>query len=189
LITDLITWPPLFKAISFHLFRWTFLHEIDAINNCLKIDLNPELKRALPKSYRCRMMPLQARLIMKQLKLLEPHAEKRFKAAALYHTGLSDIEQLITAPLLTESNHIYWHFPIQYLNRKELVAHVMRQGRDIMMSHHRNCAAMPCFREFARDCLNAQATADSVIYLPTYPRYGEDEVRETIKAIRSYFGK
>jgi dTDP-4-amino-4,6-dideoxygalactose transaminase len=189
LVTDMVTWPPLFKTFSFRLFRWAFLHEIDAVNNRLKIDVNPELKRSLPESYRCRMMPLQARLIMKQLKLLEPDAEKRSKAAALYHEGLSDIEQLITAPLLTDRSHIYWHFPIQYVNRKELVAHVMRQGRDITMSHHRNCATMECFREFARDCPNAQATAESLIYLPTYPRYGEDEVRDTIKAIRSYFGK
>ena len=65
----------------------------------------------------------------------------------------------------------------------------MRQGRDLTMSYHRNCAGMPCFADYARDCPNAQATADSLIYLPTYPRYGEDEIKKTIRAIRSYFGR
>jgi perosamine synthetase len=189
LVTDAITWPPVFKMLSFRLFRWAHLHDISLINNRLRIDRHPELKRTLPEVYRCCMLPVQARLIMKQLKLLKPHAETRRRAAELYHAGLCDIKELIIAPLLNDGSHIYWYFPIQYANRKDLVAHVMRQGRDIAMSYHRNCASMPCFREFARDCPNAQATADSLIYLPTYPRYGEDEVRKTITAIRSYFGK
>ena len=35
---------------------------------------------------------------------------------------------------------------------------------------------------------NAQATADSLIYLPTYPRYGENEIKNTIAAIRGRDG-
>ncbi len=65
----------------------------------------------------------------------------------------------------------------------------MRQGRDITMSYHRNCASVPCFAEYARPCPNAQATADQLIYLPTYPRYGRAEIEKTVAAIRSFFGK
>jgi perosamine synthetase len=188
-ITDIATWPPIFRTFSFWVFRWAFVNRIDAINDRLKIDVDPEMKQTLPGSYRCRMTPLQARLILSQLDNIEPHAELRRKAAEIYHAGLADIPELIIAPLRRDGSHIYWYYPIQYRDRWDLVAHVMRQGRDITMSYHRNCAAMPCFAAFARDCPNAQATADSLIYLPTYPRYSEAEIHGTIKAIRSYFGR
>jgi perosamine synthetase len=189
LITDIATWPPIFRAFSFRVFRWAFVNRIDVINDRLKIDVNPEMKQTLPESYRCRMTPLQARLILSQLHNIEPHAELRRKAAEIYHAGLADIPELIIAPLRHDGSHIYWYYPIQYRDRWDLVAHVMRHGRDITMSYHRNCAAMPCFAAFARDCPNTQATADSLIYLPTYPRYSEAEIHRTIKAIRSYFGR
>jgi dTDP-4-amino-4,6-dideoxygalactose transaminase len=65
----------------------------------------------------------------------------------------------------------------------------MQRGRDITESYHRNCAELPCFAEFKGHCPKAQATADSLIYLPTYPRYELDEVRKTVAVIRAYFGR
>ena len=188
LITDTVTWPPVFKAFTFRLFRWAFLNRVDSINNKLKIDIDPKLRRELPQEYRARLSPIQARLIMRQLPRLAEQTQARLRAARIYHEGLKDLPELIIAPLREDGGHIYWYFPIQHPEREKLVGHVMKQGRDITMSYHRNCASMPCFAEFARACPNAQATADSLIYLPTYPRYGEDEIRATVKAIRSYFG-
>ena len=101
---------------------------------------------------------------------------------------MADIEDLIIAPLCEDRRHVYWYYPIQFGDRRSLVAHVMRQGRDITPSYHRNCAALPCFSDYAASCPNAQATADSLIYLPTYPRYSKAEVGKTIRAIRSFFG-
>ncbi|MGH6742003.1 MAG: DegT/DnrJ/EryC1/StrS family aminotransferase, partial [Bradyrhizobium sp.] len=124
-----------------------------------------------------------------QLPWLDRHTAARVEAATLYHAGLGDLKDLIVAPLHTDQSHIYGYYPIQYADRKELVAYAMSHGRDITMSYHRNCASLPCFREFARACPNAQATADSLIYLPTYPRYGETEIAKTIAVIRSYFRK
>lgn len=189
LITDAVTWPPVFRTFTFRLFRWAFLNRVDSVNNKLKIDIDPELRRELPEEYRARLSPIQAQLIMKQLPKLAEQTEARFRAALVYHEGLKDLPELILAPLREDGGHIYWYFPIQHAEREKLVGHVMKQGRDISMSYHRNCASMPCFAEFARACPNAQATADSLIYLPTYPRYGADEIRETVQAIRSYFGR
>jgi perosamine synthetase len=188
-ITDVVTSPLVFRTVMFRFFRWAFVNNVDVINNKLKIDVDPKAVHVLPETYRCRITPLQARLVMKQLDLLEPHADARLRSARLYHDGLKDIPELMIAPLREDRSHIYWYFPIQHADRKALVAGVMQRGRDITMSYHRNCAAVPCFSDHARDCPNAQATADSLIYLPTYPRYGEDEVRATIAAIRDYFGR
>jgi len=189
LITDLVTRQPFFGFFFFHLFRWAFLNNVDAINNQLKIDVSPELKTELPADLKCRMLPVQARLVQQQLGKVDADTASRLAAARQYHSGLSDIAELHLAPLREDQSHIYWYFPIQYEKRADLVAHVLREGQDITPSYHRNCAALPCFEEFARPCPNAQKTADSVIYLPTYPAYGSRQIDKTIKAIRSYFGK
>jgi dTDP-4-amino-4,6-dideoxygalactose transaminase len=187
LATDAITSPPVFRVFSFWLFRWAFLHDVEVVNNRLKIDIDPALKREIPPEYTTRLSPVQARLVRQQLHRVDKDADARIRAARLYHEGLSDIPELLLPPLRQDRSHVYWHFPIQYSDRKSLVAHAMRHKRDITMSYHRNCADLPCFAAWARPCENARATSDTLIYLPTYPGYTEDEIRKTIAAIRGFF--
>jgi dTDP-4-amino-4,6-dideoxygalactose transaminase len=65
----------------------------------------------------------------------------------------------------------------------------MRHGRDITESYHRNCADLPCFSTWYRDCPRARATSESLIYLPTYPRYTDREIEKTVGVIRRFFGR
>ncbi|CAK0776065.1 dTDP-4-amino-4,6-dideoxygalactose transaminase [Gammaproteobacteria bacterium] len=188
-LTDVVTYPAVFRLVSFRLFRYAFLHDVDFINNRLKIDLDPKLLRELPQEYLCRMLPLQARLVLEQLGRVEQDTKHRIEAAQLYHEGLKDVSELILPPLRTDFSHMYWYFPIQYDQRHQLVGYAMRHGRDITESYHRNCAALPCFSKFYKDCPNAQATANSLIYLPTYPGYSRSEIDKTITVVRRYFGK
>lgn len=189
LIVDSVTLPTVFRPFTFRLFRHAFLKNIEAINRHLKIDLDPKLVRQIPENYKARMSPLQAELILRQLDDLDAKTRRRMEAAKIYHAGLKDIPELIVAPMREDFSHMYWYYPIQYQKRHELVAFAMKHGRDITESYHRNCAALPCFAEFARPCPRAQATADSLIYLPTYPRYVLEEVRKTVAVIRAYFGR
>lgn len=55
--------------------------------------------------------------------------------------------------------------------------------RDVGALHLKNTADLPEFREFARDCPNAREVAENLILLPTYPRYGTSQVKQTAKAI------
>jgi dTDP-4-amino-4,6-dideoxygalactose transaminase len=65
----------------------------------------------------------------------------------------------------------------------------MTERRDVAAQHLKNCADLPCFSEFHRDCPNARATAQSVVLLPAYPRYAPSEIETNIRLIRLYFGK
>jgi dTDP-4-amino-4,6-dideoxygalactose transaminase len=189
LATDFVTHPLVFRTLTFWLFRWAFLNGVDAINNRLKIDVSPTIRRELPADYQVRMMPMQARLILSQLDGVDSAMQARIGAAIQWHEGLNGLPGLLLPPLHLDGSHAYWHFPVQFDRRHDLVAFVQRHCRDITESYHRNCAALPCFEEFARACPNAEATANSLIYLPTYPRYGAVETARTIKVIRAYFGK
>jgi len=189
LMIDAVTYPPLFRTLFFRLFRHGFVNEIDAINDKLKIDVAPELKREIPSEFLHRLSATQAELVLRQLDHVEVHLQRRIALAEQYHAGLSDIEELTLPPRRTDGSHIYWYFPIQVPNRHALVVDLMRQNRDTPESYHRNCADLPCFSEWHRDCANAVRTANSVVYLPTYPGYPQSEVDANIQAIRSYFGR
>jgi perosamine synthetase len=189
LTTDLVTFPPAFRLAFFWLFRYAFLHDVEAINRRMKIDVDPKLKSVMPGQYLCRMTPLQARLILGQLDRVESDIRRRIEAAKIYSQGLAGIPEIMLPPMLTDFSHMYWYFPIQFERRRELVAYAMRHGRDITESYHRNCADLPCFAKWFRDCPRARAVADSLIYLPTYPRYTNREIEKTVRVIRDFFSR
>ena len=60
---------------------------------------------------------------------------------------------------------------------------------DEMIEHLHNCADLRCFEDFHRDCPNARKAAQSVVLLPTYPRYSSRDVELNIASIRRYFGR
>lgn len=188
-ITDIVTWPPLFRILTFQIFRYGMLNDVNSINDKLKIDTNPKLMHEVPAEYMVQPSGLQARLIVQQLPRVERDTETRRRHADRYRRGLTGLPQLRLPPPVAAEEHMYWYFPIQYDRREDLVKFAMRHGRDITLSYHRNCAALPCFAEFSRDCPNAERTANAVIYLPTYPRYAEAEIDKTVDIIRRYFAQ
>jgi len=189
LTTDLATYPPLFRSLTYRLFRYGFLHDVGMLNRRVTIDIDPRIKRALPESYRRRMTPLQARIILRQLPWVDEHIRARIRAATVYHEGLRDLSDVILPPLRSDFSHTYTYFSIQVPDREAFLRHLMRERRDVAAQHLKNCADLPCFEEFHRDCPRARATARSVALLPTYPRYDLSEVEQNIRVIRRYFGK
>jgi perosamine synthetase len=188
LATDLATWPPLFRAFTFWVFRFAFLQELSILNRQVSFDVDPELRHELPEHYRRRMTPLQARLVLRQLARVDDHTRERVERAKLYHDGLADVRELLIAPLRTDFSHMYTYFPIQADDRNALLRHLMRRGRDVAGQHIKNCADFPAFEAWHRDCPNARKTANAVVLLPTYPRYSLREAEANVRVIREYFG-
>lgn len=187
--TDVATWPPIFKSLTYETFRFGFLHDIRLLNNQVTVDMNPELKRALPEEYERRMTPLQARMVLSQLPAVDSDIRARIEKARIYDAGLADVPEVVRPPFRDDFSHMYTYYPIQVEDRTALLKHMMRQRRDVAQQHLHNCAEEPCFAEFFRDCPNAHRTAASVVLLPTYPRYSDAEVERNIRVIRGYFGK
>jgi perosamine synthetase len=188
LATDVATWPPLFRAFTFWVFRFAFLQELSLLNKQVSFDNDPELRRELPEFYRRRMTPLQARLVLRQLARVDEHTRERIERARVYHQGLRDVPEVLLPPLRTDLSHMYTYFPIQVDDRNALLRHLMRSGRDVAGQHIKNCADFPAFRDWHRDCPNAHKTANAVVLLPTYPRYAMRDVEANVRVIREYFG-
>lgn len=189
IMTDLVTWGLFFKIVTFNLFRYGTLNNIDAINNKMKIDLNPKISHEIPEEYLYRPTDFQADQILKQLDQDQSHNMKRLAKARIYYEGLKDMKGVILPSDPLDGSNIYWYYPIQVSNRDAVVADVLRAGVDMAVSHHKNCADLPCYTEFYRDVPNAKETANSVIYLPTYPAYPEKDAELTVSLLQKILGK
>jgi dTDP-4-amino-4,6-dideoxygalactose transaminase len=187
--TDVATWPPLFKSLTYEIFRFGYLHDIQALNNQVTVDMDPQIKRSLPPEYRRRMTPLQARLVLSQLAQVDDFIRARIARARIYHEGLADVPEVLRPPLRTDFSHMYTYYPIQVDDRGALLRHLMTRRRDVAQQHLKNCAEEPCFADYARDCPNAHRTAKSVVLLPTYPRYSDRDAEQNIRVIREFYGK
>ena len=186
LVTDVVTAPLLFKSVVFWIFRFGHLHDIHAINRFVTVELDTSRKRALPDTYLRRFLPVQARMVLRQLARVDDDAAERIRYAKMYHEGLSGIPGLITPPFREDGTHVYNYFPVQHVRRDALVRWAMRQRRDMAVQHLKNCAGLPSFAPEYRDCPHAEQTAAQVVLLPNYPGYGEASVRRNVDVIRQF---
>ncbi len=183
---DFATLPVVFHAFVYWLFRWAYLNDVKFFNNKLDTDSNPVAYRTLPKSYQHRMTGAQAKLAQSQLGLVDRHIDERVSRARLYDEGLHGLSGMQAPPYRDDHSHIYLYYPVLAKQRDAVGRSMTRQLRDVQISHHRNCASLPCFSEFRRDCPNAERAANEVIYLPTYPTYADDQVKANVRAIRRF---
>jgi perosamine synthetase len=183
---DVAALPFVFDAGVYWLFRYAYLHNIDFFNNKLDTDSDPVAYSGFPKHYAVRMAGVQAEIIVPQLTHYESQTRERIAKAAIYDQGLADVPQVVRPPLRQDGSHTYFYYPIQVKQRDRLGRFMTERLRDVQISHHRNCASLPCFAAYYRDCPNAERASQSVIYLPMYPGYRDDQVRANVESIRAF---
>jgi dTDP-4-amino-4,6-dideoxygalactose transaminase len=189
LARDIATSPPIFQAGIYELIRFGHLYSIRSINRFVETELDLNRKEKIPDNYLRKMTPAQARLVLSGLGNVEKDIHTRIKYAQIYHETLAEIPQLILPPWKADGSHAYTAFPVQYSERNILVRWLMHRRRDIGVQHLKNCADLPAFARYYRDCPRTRVAAKEVILLPTYPRYSEREVRRNSRLIREFFTK
>jgi perosamine synthetase len=187
LLADLLTHPLIFRCLTFWIFRYACLRDVQSVNKLVRTEDDPVARTKVPEVYKRRITPMQARLIDSQLDRVDEQTEARIARARRYHEGFGKLQQVMGPPFREDHSHIYLSYPVQVPDRWDLVRFMMRCGRDVSVQHITNTADLPCFSQFRRDCHNARITAGQVVLLPTYPRYSIREVDKTVAALRSYF--
>jgi len=186
LLTDLATWPPFFASFTYGVVRYGYLHDIRAINRRLDPEYGAMRLSTIPSDYLGRMTGTLAELAIGQLDRIDADTEARIRRAARYHEGLAGLDALITPRRREKRAHIYTSYPIQHPRRNALLRYALARGRDFAAQHLRNCADLPEFNEYYRDCPNARAASRELILLPTYPCYPMQEVERNIRIIRDF---
>ncbi|MGI9390228.1 MAG: DegT/DnrJ/EryC1/StrS family aminotransferase [Boseongicola sp.] len=187
-LTDVATHPLVFRLLTYWVFRYAYLNNVESLNRRVRIEDDPKLKREFPAGYQARLRPVQARLVLNQFDDIEKHLQHRIDIARIYDDGLSDIDHLVLPPFFEDGRHGYLHYPIQAEHRDDLIRHMVQNGRDVAIQHLRDCSSLDCFKEWHRDCPVSKKTASELILLPTYPLYTLEEARKNVETIRSFFG-
>ena len=173
---DFATLPLIFDSAVYWLFRYAYLHDMEFFSNKLDTDANPVAYRTFPQRYASRMSGAQAAIIRAQLDRSDAQSQERIGKAALYDAGLKDVPEITLPPLRQDGSHTYFYYTVLARDRDGLARSMTRQYRNVQISHHRNCASLPCFAAYARPCPNAEAASREALYLPTYPGYRHDQV-------------
>lgn len=187
LLTDIATSRYLFSFITFPLFKAANRLNIRIINKFVANEINHIFKNTIPQSYLCRLMPLQARLLIRKLAAVDNDIKSRIRTARIYYKKLSKIKELQLTPPIVDGSHTYSYYPISYKDRATLMKWLMDKNRDIGAGHIKNCADLEIFSQYYRNCPNARAVSNQLILLPTYPNYCTREVLKNVAAIKAFF--
>ncbi len=179
----LMGWDPLFRMLVHRLFRYGFIHDVQAINRIVAIELDLSRKDVLPEHYQSRMTPGQGRLILNQWSELDLDTKKRISSAERYASKIQASLVLRKPPAPSGDRHVYTYYPLQCSERESLLKWLMYFHRDIAAQHLKNCAGLESFRQFYSPCPEAERVARSVVLLPTYPRYSIEEVEANIRVV------
>ena len=134
------------------------------------------------------MRSIQIEIIEGQLAKVDSNQQIRIRHAKRYYKGLKSLSnKFLLPPFIEDGSHGYPSFILQVPNRELLEAYMLSNGCDIMISYHRNCADLDCFQTYYRNCSNARETANSVLYLPTYPNYREKDIERNIRIIKKFY--
>jgi dTDP-4-amino-4,6-dideoxygalactose transaminase len=185
LLTDVVTFPPLFRLFTFWVFRYGCLHGVEWINRRVQTELDLRRHDELPMRYQAQLTPFQARLVFRQLERVNDKTLKRIERAQVYHDAIEDVKGIILPPAPSGLENIYSYFPIQVSSREAVVGALMRRNRDVAVQHLKNCAELKSFSEYHRHCANAENAARTTVLLPSYPRYNLREVRHNAVAVRA----
>ncbi len=189
LVTDLATNPALFKALTYWIIRFGHLHAIRSINRFVEEERDLARRDRVPEAYLGRMTAAQQRLCLAQLGHVDRNNRCRAEKASLYRKGLQGTDAIVLPPGDC-GDPIYTYFPIQcgdsLAERGRLLRYLAQHGCDIGPQHLKNCADLPAFREFHRDCPNARKAAASVVLLPTYPDYPDGDIAHNLAVLGDY---
>ena len=183
LVVDAATCPSVFATFTHPILRGNF--------GIISRQLDPErgaMRLAeVPKDHLRQMRESQALIGIRHLDRVDKDAFRRIENAAAYHDGLGGLDGIVTPQRCGDLSNVYTYFPIQIANRETLLEYSQKRRRDFAAQHLRNCADLPMFSEFRRDCPNARRAARELVLLPTYPRYPHSEVKKNIEVIREFF--
>jgi perosamine synthetase len=187
---DLATWPVVFSSLTYRVFRSAFLCNFQCLNRLVDPESSAQPVKSIPGGYLRRMTAWQARIGLASLDRLDSENEIRRSHAKRYRDGLAALADELVLPVeRRDALSVFPYFPVHCGERIALLEWAFEKGRDIGTHGLRNCADLPAFQTYHRECPNARKASRSLILLPTYPRYPVAEVERNVTVIRSFFDR
>lgn len=185
-IKDIATWGPLFQMVG-PLIQYGYAHNVKAIVGAVTQDLNASLLTEVPAPYLTRLSPAQARALADKWPEIDEDVQHRIKCAEIYHQRLQGMNSLTLPVFTADASHTYLYFPVQVEDKYALQRHMIAHGCDVAVQHAANCADLPAYKPWYRDCPNARAAFAGTVMLPSYRGFPLEQARRYADAVRSFF--
>ena len=187
LITNIATSKLLFRFVVLPIIKLGHFKNIKFINKFVETELDISRKHTLPPHYKTQPSSAQAKLLSKKLKNVVLDNEVRINFAKLYFENLKDIKLIALSQNNGAERNIYTYFPIYAQDMENLRNFLISNNIDVGPQHYKNTASLNSFDDYYLDCPVAEKVSKSVLLLPTYPRYTEDNVNKVITLIKEFY--
>ncbi|MBC7321160.1 DegT/DnrJ/EryC1/StrS family aminotransferase [bacterium] len=142
--------------------------------------------------YNSRLDEIQAGILRVKLKYLDSYIKRRQEIANLYSVLLSDIPY-IKAPTIKEGrSHTFHQYVIRAENRDELQKYLSDHGIGSTVYYPLPLHLQKVYKSLGYklgDFPEAEKASKEVLALPMWPELTNEEVKEVVEVIRSFYGK
>ena len=185
-ITNLATSQLLFRFIVLPIIKLGYFKNIKLINQFVETELDVSRKESLPINYKTRPSKIQASMIINKLENVHSDNETRIYFGSIYYENLKNIKTIKLSHNNKLSRNIYTYFPIYIEDMENLRKFLIKNNVDVGPQHYKNTSSLDSFKEFTLNCPVAEEVSDSILLLPTYPRYGEKNIYKVIDLIKEF---
>jgi dTDP-4-amino-4,6-dideoxygalactose transaminase len=185
-VKDMATSPPVFWLVN-QLIAFGYRTGNRAIMNAVSQHLNHAIA-TIPAEYLTRISPAQAQAVADKWPEVDEDVRHRIACAEIYSERLKNIPGLICPELKSDRSHTYLYFPVQAEDKYALQKYMILSGCDVAAQHAQNCADLPEYSAWRRDCPAARAAYAGTVTLPTWRGFPLEQARRYADVIRGYFG-
>lgn len=139
--------------------------------------------------FNSRLDEIQAAILRVKLKYLGKWTEKRRENAALYSELLKDIAEAKT-PEEINGKHVFNQYTIRAKRRDDLFSHLKSKGIGAMIYYPLSLHSQKAYEYLGYkqgDFVESEKAEKEVISLPIFPELTEEEIKEVVSAIRSFY--
>ncbi len=140
--------------------------------------------------FNSRLDTIQAAILNVKIAYLSSFLERRRKAAKLYKTLLSNIEEIILPIEDEKSYHTYNLFTIRVKKRDELKKFLTENGIETKIFYKKTIPEQPCMKEYniaEEDYIIAKNISNKVISLPLSPHISEANIKIITNKIKEFY--
>jgi len=179
---SVLTNPVVFDHLTFPLFRFAYLRNLECIKKKAQNDPDPFLRYEFPNRFRRRPCLFQLQEFTRQIPLVEVDRRRRLENAIHYYRNFSsyNIGGLPEQP--NQNTDCYLNFPIVVKGDRDVfVREMMKAGFDLSIYYYRNCAEIEPFAQYWKELPNVSNFVRRMVFFPVYPRVDSDYIDRLTK--------
>lgn len=135
-----------------------------------------------------RLDTIQAVVLDEKLKFLNEKNNNRLENAKLYNSLLSNISQVKTPVINSNSVPVFHLYVIMIENRDELKEYLLKNGIECLIHYPISIAETDAFKQFnLKNIENCIENSKKILSLPMYPELQEDEIKYVCKKITGFY--